>query len=260
MLGRNFTRVVKAPFKYANYLSVWKALSVYVDPVSDFINGYVLQKGTFPKTVKLKTPSGIIGIEILNTLDYFTINEIFCWDIYHADDKHQVFLDLGSNIGCSQLYFLSRNKSNIIYGFEPVPHLYNQLNKNVCNYGERVRNQNVAVSDIDGEVSMGVEDSGRYGGIGVETGKNITVKSRNINSILQDILAVHECIDIVKIDIEGVEETVINAIQKKHLKKIKIIYVEAGDDSSMFPENLKESFTLTMSLGIYKFVNNYLVK
>jgi FkbM family methyltransferase len=255
MLGRNFTRLIKAPFEYRNYISLWKASTIYQDPLTDFVNGYIRQQGTFPKTVKLKTPTGITEIEILNSLDYFTINEIFCWGIYYADDTPKVFLDLGSNIGCSELYFLSRNKSNILYGFEPVPHLYSQLNKNVNSCKDRVHNQNVAISDVDGEVSMGIEDSGRYGGIGVVTGKNITVQSRNINAILQEILAKHEFIDIVKIDIEGVEQTVINAIDKEYLKRIKSIYVEAGDEF-IYPDNLKDCFKAIKHRGICKFVNN----
>ena len=255
MLGRNLTRLIKAPFDYRNYMSLLKASTIYVDPITDFVNGYIRQRGAFPKIVKLKTPAGITEIEILNSLDYFTINEIFGWEIYYADNTPQVFLDLGSNIGCSELYFLSRNHSNVVYGFEPVPRLYNQLNKNVNSCKDRVHNQNVAISDVDGEVSMGIEDSGRYGGIGVVTGENITVQSRNINTILQEIFSKHEYIDIVKIDIEGVEQTVINAIDKEYLKRIKLIYVEAGDEF-IYPDNLKDCFKAINHRGICKFVNN----
>ena len=199
--------------------------------------------------------TGITEIEILNSLDYFTINEIFGSEIYYANNTPQVFLDLGSNIGCSELYFLSRNNSNIVYGCEPVPRLYNQLNKNINSCKDRVHNQNVAISDVDGEVSMGIEDSGRYGGIGVVTGENITVQSRNINTILQEIFSKHEYIDIVKIDIEGVEQTVINAIDKEYLKRIKLIYVEAGDEF-IYPDNLKDCFKAINHRGICNFVNN----
>jgi FkbM family methyltransferase len=254
MFGRRLSSVIYSIFNYKNYLSLIKANSVYQDTNIDFFKGYILQKGDFPKIVRLKTPTEVHMVEILNSLDYFTINEVFCWEIYRCDTNPKVFLDLGSNIGVSEIYFLSRNTNNVVYGFEPVPHLFSQLQKNTAPYQERVNNKNLAVSDVNGEVRMGIEDSGRYGGIGVETGKYITVQSRNINSVLDDILSQHQRIDIIKIDIEGVEEKVINAIDAKYLDKINTIYVESGD-APISPANLKDRFIRSTNGGISKFTN-----
>ena len=121
MFGRSLSRVFRALFDYRNYLSVIKSPFVYVNPIQDFLQGYILQKGNYPRRVHLKTPTGVNSIDILNSLDTFTINEIFCWEIYYADNQPKVIVDLGSNIGVSELYFLSRNNASVVYGFEPVP-------------------------------------------------------------------------------------------------------------------------------------------
>jgi FkbM family methyltransferase len=258
MFGRSLSRVFRALFDYRNYLSVVKAPFVYVNPIQDFLQGYILQKGNYPHIVHLQTPIGVNSIEILNSLDTFTINEIFCWEIYYTDNQPKIVVDIGSNIGVSELYFLSRNNSNIVYGFEPVPNLYEQLQNNISKFRDRAFNQKVAISNINGTSQMGVESSGRYGGIGVKSESQITVETIDINFALSQVLDSHDFIDILKMDIEGLEEIAINSIDLDILSRIKLIYVEAGDDNKFFPQNLKKSFKHFSHRGICKYVNTLL--
>jgi FkbM family methyltransferase len=256
MFGRSLSRVSGALFNYKNYLSILKAPVVYANPLKDFIEGYILQKGAYPRKVNLKTPTGIQSIELKNSLDTFTVNEIFAWEIYLVDSqKSKVIVDFGSNIGVSEVYFLSRHPQNIVYGFEPVPHLYEQLQKNTDAFRSRALNQNIALSNETGNAQMGVESSGRYGGIGVKTESEITINTINVNSALSEILANHQFIDVLKIDIEGMEDVVLNSISEDILAKIKLIYLEAGDDDKFFPQNLKKFFKLVSHRGICKYEN-----
>jgi len=254
MFGRTISRVLKSVLDFRNYLSIAKANFVYTNILEDFIQGYILQVGKYPCYLYLKTPLGIQSIELLNSLDTFTVNEIFCWEIYYINREPKVIVDFGSNIGVSEIYFLTRNDKNIVYGFEPVPQLYQQLEKNTAGFASRVFNQNFAVDVESGMANMGIEQSGRYGGIGLIQESQITVKT-----IAAD-LAVHKQIDLLKIDIEGVEERVLNSLDVNVLSKIKCIYVESGANDKLMPQNLKQLFQLFSHRGICKYVNTTLIE
>jgi hypothetical protein len=58
-----------------------------------------------------------------------------------------------------------------------------------------------AVAAQGGRIRFGVEPTGRYGGIGVETGSYITVDCLDINDVLDRVLAKYGSIDILKMDI-----------------------------------------------------------
>ncbi len=256
MFGRSFGRVLRAPFDRRRYLSLLKAPLVYEHPWQDFLVGYVLQRGDYPSRVPLKTPTGIIEVELLNPLDAFTVNEVFDLEIYEVDPaRPQVIVDLGSNIGVSEAYFLSRNEGNVVYGFEPVPRLYAQLEKNVAPFKGRAVNQMVAVSDRSGHAEMGVESSGRYGGLGVRGESTIKVPTLDVNSALGPPLARHPAIDVLKVDIEGMEERVIDAINEENLARVRMIYIEAGDNDKLFPPRLRKDFSLVSHRGLCKYVN-----
>jgi FkbM family methyltransferase len=255
MFGRSPQRVLSALLNKKNYSSVCKAPLVYADVYESFFQGYVQQKGSYPQRVRLKTPLGIHSVEVLNSLDMFTVHEIFVWEIYYANKDAKVVVDFGSNIGISQAYFLTRNPQNVVYGFEPVPHLYSQLSKNSAKFEGRAFNSQVAVSSDEGMSDMGIESSGRYGGIGLALESTIQVKTVSAQAEIAKVLAQHEYIDILKIDIEGLEESVINALSDESLARIKTIYVEAGDDVLFFPDRLKKDFTLSSSTGICKYTN-----
>ena len=79
-----------------------------------------------------------------------------------------------------------------MYGFEPVSKLYEQLQNNLSKFEERAFNQKVAISNINGTSQMGVESSGRYGGIGVKSESQITVQTININLALSQVLDSHK--------------------------------------------------------------------
>ena len=86
-----------------------------------------------------------------------------------------------------------------------------------------------AVADSDGEFDFGIEGTGRYGGIGVQTGETIRVRGRDVNTVLEEILSEVDEVDIPKIDIEGLEPRVAGAIRPDVLDRIRTIYVEVGE-------------------------------
>jgi FkbM family methyltransferase len=164
-----------------------------------------------------------------------TVNEIFCRNDYPASSDLRVVVDLGSNIGISALYFLSRNDESRCYLFEPDPKNIPRLHDQLHGFNGRYYLSECAVADRDGLVAFGVEDTGRYGGIGIDTGKSITVTCQNINSVLEEIIGKEGIVDVLKIDIEGVEITVVKAIREDLLCCIRYIYLEADPKEDLLP-------------------------
>ena len=159
--------------------------------------------------------------------DLLTVNEIFCRQDYPADESIQVVVDLGSNIGISALYFLSRNTFSKCYLYEPDPRNIEKLNKTLSGFEDRYKLFENAVSSSAGEFEFGIEETGRYGGLGVKTKQCIKVTCLEINSVLDDILKTEKAVEILKIDTEGVEVATVTSISKAYLKRVKRIYLEA---------------------------------
>ena len=93
----------------------------------------------------------------------------------------------------------------------------------------------MAVSETTGPVRFGVESSGRYGGIELETGQYIDLYSLNINEVLHTVLEQEKVIDVLKIDTEGAELRTVEAIDAYYLKFIKKIYLEAHPTKDIYP-------------------------
>jgi FkbM family methyltransferase len=254
-LNRSLARILRAPLDRRHWRSAATAALVYERPLRDFVGRYVLQRGAYPARLPLRTPTGTIAPELLHPLDTFTVNEIFNLEVYALGRAPSVVVDLGANIGLSELYFLSRNARNVVYGFEPVPRLFAQLERNTAPFAGRVVNRAVAVSAEAGEVEMGIEPSGRYGGIGVRGEAVLRVPAVGVNEALRPALEAHGVIDVLKIDIEGVEEAVLEAADPRLLARIRTIYVEAGDDTTLYPRSLRDRFDLAPRRGICRYVN-----
>ncbi|MGP1666310.1 MAG: FkbM family methyltransferase, partial [Rhodanobacter sp.] len=84
----------------------------------------------------------------------------------------------------------------------------------------------VAVGTTEGEVQFGWEPTGRYGGVGQSTGNYITVQCRSARKIIEDVVRRHGRIDILKVDIETMEEIVIGDISAlaDHIRQIYVEY------------------------------------
>jgi FkbM family methyltransferase len=156
-----------------------------------------------------------------------TVNEIFCRLDYKAAENIKVAVDLGSNIGLSALYFLSRNDESQCYLYEPDKRNIEKLRMNLRDFSGRYLLCENAVSNESGQLEFGIEPTGRYGGIGIKSEEKIVVDCLEINDVLESVLAEHEFIDILKIDTEGVEIDTVGAIGSDSLRRIKRIYLES---------------------------------
>jgi len=106
---------------------------------------------------------------------------------------------------------------------------------------ERATINPYAVGDAEGEVDFGIEPSGRYGGIGLATGRSIVVLCRPINDVLEEVLAREGGVDLLKLDTEGYEERSVRAIASEHLKRIGAIYLEGSPARPLLPAPFVET-------------------
>jgi FkbM family methyltransferase len=229
---RNIWKVIFSLFQFRHYIAFYNMLRVYPTPLNILIK-YIFNVGNYPFEIKIRSPLCILSPLIYNNHDLINVNCIFCRLDYYVRNDTRYAVDIGSNIGISALYFLSRNNFSRVFLYEPVPENLKKLKHNLANFQGRYELHKMAVSSESGIFDFGVEQTGLYGGIGVETGEYIKVNCKSINEVLEDILTKVNKIDVLKIDIEGNEFETLMAINKEYFPRITTIYAEIGNHPLM---------------------------
>jgi FkbM family methyltransferase len=173
-------------------------------------------------TLQTETIDGL-AFSYVNKSDFdYVYNEKFKVNeyIFAAQTSTPFIIDCGANIGLSVLYFKKLYPQAKIIAFEPNPETFKLLEINVQqNNFQDVQVINAAVSDSDTELEFYVNDDDypwslsdtcvkdTYGGpAGWKTTKVPAVK-------LSSYITQH--VDLLKLDIEGMEETVLKEIEGK---------------------------------------------
>ena len=232
--GRSVRTLRRALFEPRHYKSLKNILLCSGNPL-DFMGRYIFAVGAYPSLQRIKINGRRVNLQVYSWHDVLTINEIFFRNDYVVSGNERTIVDFGSNIGVSATYFLAAAPSAYCYLFEPLPNNILRLNKNLAGYESRYSLQCAAVALRDGEETFGFEDSGRYGGIGIETGSSIVVPCLDSIRVLNEIVDRHGSIDILKIDIESLEKEILGAIPLGLLTRTKKIFVEQSFVSNPLP-------------------------
>jgi len=211
-----------------NYRAVLAATRLTPRPVQN-VWRYLTASGHYPYSPAVRTPTGIVAPKLDSFHDMMTFNEIFLREDYYLPADARTVVDLGSNKGISALYFLTRNAGVRVWLYEPVPANVERLRANLVGLEDRYVLDPVAVGTESGSVSFNIEPTGRYGGIGVATDEAITVTCKDINEVISAILDTESHVDLLKIDIEGLEVGVVEAIDRVYLPRIHAICFEWAD-------------------------------
>jgi FkbM family methyltransferase len=187
---------------------------------------YFTPGGNYPYRCEVRTPLGIVAPELHSQHDMITVNELFCREDYRVGPEAQVVVDIGSNIGISALYFLTRSETSRVWLYEPVPRNIERLRENVSGFEGRWRLDQCAVADRDGEEVFSVEPTGRYGGLGAGHTESIRVRVRDIDEVLREVLNAESRIDVLKLDTEGVEARTLAAASPELLARVGVIFAE----------------------------------
>jgi FkbM family methyltransferase len=170
------------------------------------------------------TPIGRFPITLYSTHDLLTVNEVFCRRDY-GDGDGRVFVDVGANIGITALYFLTRDARNRVHCYEPVPRNVERLRVTLAGLEDRYQIEPVAVTVATGAVRFWTEPTGRYGEI-YDDG-DLEVQGEAIGDVLERVVAREGTVDVVKIDIEGREQELVDAIPDD-LPISAVVWEESG--------------------------------
>lgn len=157
------------------------------------------------------------------------LNSIFFNQIYGAPAQQKTLVDIGANKGLFSVFFGSQLKNFRMYSFEPHPHTFELLQKNIkhnhlekniktfqkCVSGEPVASQTFFVARESFDYSMFNE----YG-----TEEEVTVE----NITLQEIMDQNDLeeIDLLKLNCEGAEYEILMKTPLEYLDRIAEIRME----------------------------------
>jgi FkbM family methyltransferase len=243
LANRSPTAVLRAPLQRGHYRALANMLRTYPRFVESLWR-FLRAGGTYPYRCAVRTPAGVVAPTLYSSHDISTVNEVFCRHDYPAGAQLGVAVDVGANIGISSLYFLTRNRTSRCYLFEPDPRNATRLRANLAAFEGRYVLEQCAVALESGTVEFGVADTGRHGGTGVEADRAIRVSARAINEVLEGVLSHEPTIDVLKIDVAGMEAELVAAIRPDLLARIERIYFEAPEPAPLHAERYEHRFEL----------------
>jgi FkbM family methyltransferase len=228
--GRPIGFVARNALRPGNYRSLARAVRTYEHPAST-LERYFRGSGDYPARIGVRTPAGMVHPKAWTSHDVITINEVFCRLDYEIEAQNRVVVDIGSNVGISALYFLTRGPGVRCILFEPVPQNVARLRENLVGFEGRWTLHETAVADRAGTLPFVTEPTGRYGGLdrAGDEADSIMVRVEHVNDVLARVLAEHGRIDVLKVDTEGSEAATVRAIAPEILARIGRIYCEDED-------------------------------
>lgn len=240
LLSRQPKDIFAAVTDFKRYRTFYRMYQRYPH-FSQALFRFLTTQGAYPFECDVRTPLGLFTPTLYSYHDLMTLNEAFCREDYPATAHCKVVVDLGSNIGLTGLYFLTRAPHVHCYLYEPVPRNVERLRHNLRQFSTRFEIQSVAVSDKNEWVPFSMEPTGRYGHISDADSKNaVKVECLHINDVLDPILNQHDFIDILKIDTEGAEQQTVAAIAKEFLPRIRSIYFEGAPMTRLLPQYYRQ--------------------
>lgn len=160
-----------------------------------------------------------------NTSDTFVLKEVYEKKVYGVRPIG-VVLDIGANIGAFSVY--AGSTADVVYAFEPVSSNYAQLVKNIQlnNKEDKIKPIKLAVGSEDKEVCIykGRFNKGASSVINKITADSEVVEMRNLSNLIAE-LGIHK-VNLLKIDIEGSEYSLLYGLPKKTFEIIDKIVLE----------------------------------
>ena len=176
---------------------------------------YFIFVAIFKKNVLSET---ILGFR-LHCLDYLTFismfEEIFIRNVYYfeAETDNPFICDCGANIGISVLYFKKLYPNCKVLAFEPDRHAFKLLKANIkLNRFSNIRLINSAIYNKKGFVKFYYDKAHPdFLSMSIKKGRGNSISFRKIPAVLLSSYLT-ERVDFLKMDVEGVEGSVINEL------------------------------------------------
>ena len=208
---------------YNVFLECRKPIHSKLDKVKFFIFIYCVflvksagGRGFFRIRINVKSGQGYIPLVLASISDIYMFREIIIREEYGRVTKRakKLIYDIGGNSGYATAYFRSIFPGAKVYAFEPDPRAAEIFMQN-HEGDENVTLENVAISNSSGEVDFYLDcrytssSSLIHRGEGV---KKYTVKAKALDDVIEEYN--HDCIDLLKVDIEGYEDMLFSSFKK----------------------------------------------
>jgi FkbM family methyltransferase len=188
---------------------------------------------------------------------HYLKREIFTNDCYYfyTNKEQPLIIDVGAYIGLSVLYFKKLYPNSKIVAFEPNPVAFDILKENLfINNITNVELHQSAILNKEGEKELYIDntDLERYSVASFNqdawnrevVSKKVRVKTEKLNKYLD------KEIDMLKLDVEGSEQVILNDI-KSQFSNIKNIIFEYHPTSNQKLDKIIEMLSKEYNLEIY---------
>lgn len=185
--------------------------------------------------LRLDLGSGTPLLARSGTSDWETFCEVFL-DRCYADDFLTLFgdrqlpeevetvLDVGANVGYAARYFADRYPNAQVWAIEPDRGNFDMLERN-CRGIDRIHPVLGALWSEAGPLRV-VDDGSGHNGVHVERG-GTDVQGHTLGDLIA--MTGSEMVDVLKIDIEGAERVVFDAVEAEWLEHIGLVLIELHD-------------------------------
>ena len=238
---RSFLTFIKRIVKKENYVALIRFFKIHKSPFRSILNE-IFSSGKYPRTLSFNSPLGESKVNLYSYNDFSTFNLIFCRQDYLYKNKQKIILDIGSNIGLSSLFWLTRSKDTVIHCYEPSTENYEKLKKNLQDFEGRFFTFKKAVSSKNYSSFLNIEKSGVYNSLSnINKNQNYYKKEKcevvSINSCIERVVKQYGKIDMIKIDNEGEEIKTVSSIDSKYWKYINCLNVDGDSVRKYVPRN-----------------------
>lgn len=207
-------RILAAPFTPKHWRALYGILTTFPHPL-ETLRRYLLNRGRYPWETELRTPLGRVPVRLENRHDLLTVCEIFCRRDYGSGAPGLV-VDIGANVGFAALFFLTRRDDSFVVCCEPDPENVAALRRNLARYDGRYELRETAVV-VEDMATVRFRFAGRYGHVDAAGGAEVPAVS--VERLLADVAAARGAIDLVKIDTEGSEESLVTGLPSGSLPR-----------------------------------------
>ncbi len=152
--------------------------------------------------------------------------------------------DLGGHKGIFAIYAATRAKGVRVFSFEPSPENFALLSQNIQrNKLSNVKAFNVAVSGADGKSTLHLTSEAwsntllQDAGTETHSAGDVTVETWSLSRVLQ---AIGSPVNLLKMDIEGMEYQSLLACPAEDLASVERISMEYHHDSGPTPHTVSE--------------------
>jgi FkbM family methyltransferase len=169
---------------------------------------------------------------------YYGIKDPGFNSILDVVKRAKVILDIGANIGNSSLFFASHNPSAIIHAFEPHPETYLRAGVNIgMNQFTNIKLHNLGLGEEKASLKL-YEVNEHNPGMNRILEKDLDLPYKIVPIEKLDTFVKEAGIpkvDLIKIDVEGYEYTVLKGAKELLNRHFPVLFIELDDT------NLKEN-------------------